>query len=226
MSARTQERAPAGGLVTLPTVNLLPPEILARRGLRRLKILLGGAGAVAILVVVAMFVMALSSVSAANSDLETATSQRLGLQKQVDGYAHVRQTYALVDQANGLLRDAGGNEVLWSTYLGDLGQLLPAGAWLTKVTVAPATAAGPAGPGVAPTASPAVAQITFEGTALAHVRLAAWLDSIAKERGWAEPYFSKSEEKLIDSRKTFTFTSTVMVTAAALSGRHQTPAGG
>ncbi len=223
MSAHTLERAPVSGLVSLPKVNLLPPEILVRRRLRRVQVQLGGAGVAAILVVLALFVLALSSVSSANTELAGARTEHAALQKQVDGYAHVRQTYALVDQAHGLLRDAGGNEILWSTYLGDLGPLLPAGAWLTKVTVAPAAVTGSAVP--IPGAQ-ALAQITFEGTALAQVNVASWLDAIAKERGWSNAYFSRSEEKLVGARKTFNFSSTVTVNAAALSGRYTTPAGG
>lgn len=225
MSTHALERTPVSNLVMLPSVNLLPPQILVSRRLRRLQTQLGGAGVAAALLVITMFLLAVSSVSSANDDLAAAKSEHAALQTQVDGLAHVRQTYALVDQANGLLRDAGGNEVLWSSYLGDLGPLLPAEAWLTKVTVAAAPVAGPA-VGGAPASQQAVAQITFEGTALSHVNVAIWLDSVATERGWANPYFSKSEEKLVGTRKTFNFTSTVTVTAAALSGRHATPAGG
>jgi len=222
----TRTRAPVSGLVSLPGVNLLPPEIRMRRRLRRVQIQLGGAGVAAVLVVVALFLIAASSVSSANGDLRDAQAQRATLQEQVDGFNHVGQTYALVDQANGLLRDAGGNEVLWSSYLGDLGGLLPAGTWLTKVTVTAApVAAAPPQPGVAPAAPPGIAQLTFEGTALAHVNVASWLDSIAKERGWANPYLSQSDEKLIGDRKVFSFSSTATVTTAALSGRYTTPAG-
>lgn len=223
MSTHSIERATVSGrLVTLPAVNLLPPHIVVRRKLRRVQTQLGGAGVLAILVVIALFVLAVASVSSAQNELDTARAEKAGLQKQVDGLSHVRQTYVLVDQANGMLRDAGGNEVPWSAYLDDLGPLLPAGAWLTKVTVAAGAATAPTA--AAGTAAP-VATITFEGTALAHVNVASWLDSIAKERGWASPYFSRSEEKPVGGRKTYAFTSTVAVTTAALSGRYTKPAG-
>lgn len=223
MSTRAPERTTLSSMVTLPSVNLLPPEILVARKLRRVKAQLAGGGLVAILVVVALFLLAMSSVTAADRDLTTAKAQRAALQTQDDKLAHVRQTYALVDQANGLLRDAGGNEVLWSTYLGDLGPLLPSGAWLTKVTVGSGAAAAPAAPGAPATQS--VAQITFEGTALSHVNVALWLESIAKERGWVNASFSRSQETLVGTRKVYGFSSTVTVTATALSGRYLKPAG-
>lgn len=221
MSTATQERAATSRLVSLPAVNLLPPEIHVRRRLRRVQGQLAGAGVVAVLLVVALFLLALSSVSSARGDLDKSRVEQTALQKKVDASAHVQQTYALVDQAHGLLHAAGGSEVLWSDYLGDLGPLLPAGTWLTKVTVTSATPTAPAGaPSAAAAPAQAVAQITFDGTALAHVNVASWLDRIAKERGWSNPYFTRSEEKLVGSTRTFTFTSTVTVTEAALSGRY------
>ncbi|MGB9378605.1 MAG: PilN domain-containing protein [Mycobacteriales bacterium] len=225
VNAPDVERAPLTRLVSLPAVNLLPPHILVRRKLRRVQTQLGGGGVVAVLVVIALFLLALSSVHAASNDLDAAKVQRAGLQTQVDALSNVRQTYALVDTTNGLLRDAGGNEVLWSSYLGDLGPLLPSGAWLTKVTVAPALVTPASTPGAAATATPTIAQITFEGVALSHVNVAGWLDSIAKERAWTNPYFSKSDEKLIGTKKTYAFSSTVNVTTAALSGRYTNPTG-
>jgi len=229
MSAHTLERAPVSGLTSLPRINLLPPEIHVQRRLRRVQMQLAGAGVLAVLIVIALFLLAMSSVSSANADLEASRVEKAELQEKVDGLANVRQTYTLVDQASGMLRAAGSGEVLWSSYLGDLGPLLPADAWLTKVTVvSTSTTAASAAPPPAgtPVAAPqGIATITFEGTALAHIQVANWLDSIAKERAWTNASFSKSDEKLVGSRKTYDFTSTVTVTAAALSGRYTKPAG-
>ena len=234
MSVLTRERVRDGGVVRLPQVNLIPPEIIQRRRLRHVQAGLGGAGAAALVLLVVLFLLAVASVSSARSDLDRAQADRAAAQRQVDSYAHVRQTYTLVDQARGLLSQAGAREVLWSRYLNDLSLRVPDGAWLTKVTVAPATptTAGPVTasgaattPGAAPAAGQPIAQITFDGTALSHVDVARWLDSIAKERGWANPYFTRSEEKYVGVRKTYNFTSSVTVTAEALSGRYAKPAG-
>lgn len=221
MTAPSATRVEAVGLTTLPRVNLIPSEIAERRTLRHVQAGLAGAGLVALAIVVVLFLVAAGSVSSARRDLAGAQADNATVQGQVNGLQNVGQTYALVDQAHGLLRDAAGGEILWSSYLTDLSLRIPDSVWLTKVTVSAVVV--PAG-GTA-TMAAGIAQISFEGTALSHDDVARWLDAIAKERGWTNPYFAKSEEKLIGSRKTYDFTSTVTVTADALSGRYTKPSG-
>lgn len=223
MRTITRQKAGATGLVTLPQVNLLPLEIIERRRLRVVQAGLGGAVALALVLLVGLYFLAASAVSSSQSDLTAAQAENALVQKQVNGFANVGQTYALVDKAHGLLRDAGGGEVLWSRYLTDLSLKIPSTVWLNQVTVAPAAAA----PVTALTGvTPAIATITFTGVALSHDDVAVWLDALASERGWTDPYFSTSTEQYIGSHQTYTFTSSVTVTAAALSGRYTTPAGG
>lgn len=105
----------------------------------------------------------------------------------------------------------------------DRSKRIPSTVWLSQVTVGPAAAAAPAGPAVVG-AVPAVATLTFTCIALSHDDVALWLDSLAKEKGWSDPYFSTSVEQYIGSHQTYTFTSSVTVTAAALSGRYAIPA--
>ena len=53
-----------------------------------------------------------------------------------------------------------------------------------------------------------------------------WLESLAKQEGYADPYFSNSTEALIGTRKTVNFTSTVTLTPKALSEDYTASAGG
>ncbi len=223
MNLATRRTTSTTGLATLPQVNLLPVEIAERRQLRVVQAGLGGGVALALALVVALYFLAAASVSSAQGDLVSATAAHDSTQKQLDGYQNVGQTYALVDQAHTLLRTAGSSEVQWSHYLTDLSLRIPSTVWLSQVTVGPAAAAAPAGPAVVG-AVPAVATITFTGIALSHDDVALWLDSLAKEKGWSDPYFSTSVEQYIGSHQTYTFTSSVTVTAAALSGRYAIPA--
>ncbi|MCU1589867.1 MAG: hypothetical protein JWP11_1123, partial [Frankiales bacterium] len=52
------------------------------------------------------------------------------------------------------------------------------------------------------------------------------LESLAKQKGYANPYFTNSTKALVGSRETVDFTSTVTMTSAALSGRYTKPIGG
>ena len=222
MTAPSRHEVGTGGLTTLPRVNLIPTEIAARRTLRRVQAGLGAGGAAAVAVVVVLLLLASASVSSAKDQLAAARTENAKVQGQVDGLQHVVQTFALVDQAHGALRNAAGGEILWSTYFTDLSLRIPTNIWLTKVTVSPAVASSAGVTG----ALPGVALITFEGYGLAHNDVTTWLDSIAKEHAWSDPYLSKSEAKIVEKHLVYNFASTVTVTADALSGRYTKPAGG
>jgi Tfp pilus assembly protein PilN len=220
VTAPSLHQVGTAGLPSLPRVNLIPPEIAARRTLRRVQAGLGAGAVAALAIVVVLLLLASASVSSAKVQLTAAQADNTKVQAQVDGLQNVVKTFALVDQARGALRDAAGGEILWSTYFTDLSLRVPANVWITKLTVSSvvASAAGVAG------APAGVALISFEGVGLAHNDVATWLDSIAKEHGWSNPYSSKSEEKVINGRVVYEFASTVTVTADALSGRYTKPA--
>jgi hypothetical protein len=83
----------------------------------------------------------------------------------------------------------------------------------------------PAGTVVA--ATPAgIGTVTFTGVGFSHDDVAVWLESLATQKGYANPYFSSSTETLLGTRKTVNFTSTATLTPAAYSGRYTKPAGG
>jgi hypothetical protein len=68
--------------------------------------------------------------------------------------------------------------------------------------------------------------VTFTGVGFKHDDVAVWLESLASQKGYANPYFSTSTEALLGTRKTVNFTSTATLTPAAYSGRYSKPAGG
>ena len=65
---------------------------------------------------------------------------------------------------------------------------------------------------------------THTGALVADV--AAWLDSLANQKGYSNPYFSSSTESLIGPRTVVDFESTATLNADALSGAYTAPAGG
>ena len=71
-----------------------------------------------------------------------------------------------------------------------------------------------------------IGTVTFVGVGFSHDDVAVWLESLAKQKGYKDPYFSNSTEALIGTRKTVNFTSTVTLTPEALSGAYTAPAGG
>ena len=92
-------------------------------------------------------------------------------------------------------------------------------------------AANEAAPGVAPTGAATnyidagLGTVNFEGTALKHNDVATWLDSLAKQKGYDQPYFTDSTEELLGDTVIVKFKSQVTLTEDALSKRYVQKAG-
>jgi Tfp pilus assembly protein PilN len=212
-------------LAALPRVNLLPPEIAEKRRARKLQAGMGAAVAVAVVGVAAGYVMAHSSVSHAKSELADAQAQTAQLQTQVTQYAGDESLRAQLTAKQGLLTTAMGQEVQWSHYLNDLSLRVPDNVWATQVTISQSAAGASSSSGAASATSGQIGTVTVGGVAFTHDDVATWLDSLAKEKGYANPYFQSSVIKFIDTNRFVTFTSTTAVTTDALSGRYTRPAG-
>ena len=228
MSVLSQEDRLVTTTVRLPRVNLLPPEIAERATFQRIQAGLGMAVLAAVGVVGLLYLSASHSVASAQGDLDTATSQASSLQQQSAKYADVTATYARAAAAQATLRTAMGGEIRYSQLLNDLSLTVPSNVWLSSLAYAStppvATTATPVAG--APVASTGVGTLTATATAFSHDDVAVWLESVAGLKAYANPYFSTSTEGLLGTRKIVTFSSTAVLTPAALSGRYTDPAGG
>ena len=219
-----QTAQPVGtGVVTLPKVNLLPPEIAVAARFRKVKMGLAAGGLAAVGVVALLYVMAASSLSNANTELETATATGAQLKAESTKYADVTAVYARAAAAEAMLTQAMGEEVRYSQFLNDLSLSVPENVWIKNVTFTQGSAA--AAPALGST-EPGLGTVTFTGLGFKHDDVAAWLDSLAKQKGYTNPYFSSATEAYIGNRKAVEFSSRVTLTPAALSNRYTAPAGG
>lgn len=213
-----------GDEVTLPRVNLLPPEIAQARQLRLVKGGMGVAVAAAAGVVALLALAAAGGVTDAQAELDSATTAQVQVQRQVGELANVRAVYADVAARETLLTRAMGPEVRWSRYLTDLSLTIPSTVWVTDVSIVQ-NVDGPSAGATSSLLDPGIGSVTFTGTALAHDDVASFLDALAGQQGYAFPYFSSSTEKYIGDTSVVDFTSTVSVTPDARSGRYSNPAG-
>jgi Tfp pilus assembly protein PilN len=224
MSLMTETGA-AVSLDSLPRVNLLPPEIAESRRFRRIQLGLGGAVLGAVGIVALLYVSASSSVSSAQSTLDTASAQHTSLQAETAKYSQVTAVYGRAAAAQAMLTQAMGEEVRFSQFMNDLSLTVPESVWLKNVTFTQtAAAAVPAAATSLTTAG--IGTVTFTGVGFSHDDVAVWLESLAGQKGYADPYFTNSTEALLGKRKTVNFTSTATLTPAAYSGRYTKPAGG
>jgi Tfp pilus assembly protein PilN len=215
---------------TTARVNLLPPEIEEERRFRRVQLGLAGAVAASVAAVAVVFLLANGQVSDAEEELSVAQARTTQLESRAAEFSQVPIVYARVDAARAQLELAMGKEIRWSFFLNDLSLKTPNRVWLTSMTVAsadPTTAvAAPAVAGGAqPYLTPGLGSVNFEGVALKHNDVAAWLDSLAKQKGYAQPYFTDSTKELIDTTEVVKFKSQVSITEDALSKRYVQKAG-
>ncbi|MBC7680515.1 MAG: hypothetical protein H7233_16245 [Pseudorhodobacter sp.] len=114
-----------------------------------------------------------------------------------------------------------GEEVRYSQYLNDLSLTVPENVWVKNVSFAQAPAPAAIGSTV-----PGIGTVAFTGVGFRLDDGAAWLEAPAKEKRYVNPFFTSSTLALLGNRETVNFTSTVTMTADALSGRYTTPQGG
>ena len=213
------------GVVTttsLPSVNLMPAEIAEAARFRRFQLAMGATVVAAVAIVGALYVHDKSAVNSAQSQLTEAQNAHAAAQQSLDSLKSVSDIYNQVAAKQAMVAQAMGSEVDWSTYLSDLSLRIPDNVWLTNLNVTQNDAAAPAAPGAVPTG---IGTITFSGVAYSHDDVATWLDMLAKEKGFANAYFSNSTKTKIGDKTVVNFTSSVDVTDAAKSGRFTKPAG-
>lgn len=214
---------------TLPRVNLLPPEIEEQRKFKKLQTGLGVGVLAALGVVATIVVMANGQVNDARDQLSASKAQGARLQAKADEYSQVPQVYAAVDAAEARLTQAMGKEVRWSYYLNDLSLKTPSNVWLRNMVVSenvdPAATATPAAGAGNQYGVTGIGTVQFQGTALKHNDVAAWLDSLAKQKGYTQAYFTNSTKRQLAGRDVVDFTSDVTVTDDALSKRYTQKAG-
>ena len=214
----------APALPVLPRVNLLPPEIAERARLQRLQAGLGAGVLVVAGAVTALYLGAAGSVTAAQQELDIATAAGADLRTESAQFSDVLDVYARAEHARGLLTAAMGQEVRYSQFLDGLSRSVPDDVWLKTVEFSQAGAGDATGEGAA--AGAAIGTVTFSGVAFRHDDVAAWLEALGRQEGYADPTFTDATAGEIGQRPVVTFTSTVSLTSAALSQRWTTGTGG
>jgi Tfp pilus assembly protein PilN len=182
---------------------------------------MGGAVVLSVAIVGLLYTHAKGGVSSAQDAVTAAQTTNASLNTKLSSLSTVQQTYDEVQAKQQLLQTAMGPEIRWSYILNDLSLRVPSNVWLTSVS---ATEGGVGG-AAASTDPGAIGNISFSGTAMKHDDVAAWLDSLAKEKGFTNASFSNSTEGAIGERKVVNFGTSVDLDSSALSNRYLNKAG-
>ena len=203
------------GTTPAARVNLLPPEIAEQQRARRVQTGLGLAVVAAAGVVALLYLAQVSKVNDAEEELALAQQQQVRLTAERARLQSVADVYAQVAAREALVRQALANDIAWSNYLNDLMLTIPDNVWLTSMVAAQGAPAG----AVAPGTPRGIGSVSFSGMAFDHDDVATWLEVLARQKGYANPYFSSSTETEVGPRTLYAFSSTVTLTTEALSGR-------
>jgi Tfp pilus assembly protein PilN len=214
----------------VPRVNLLPPEITGARAFRTVQ---------RRLVLVVIMVIALAGagvywaqgrVNQAQAAVDVTTSQATALQHQQSAYAQVPILLAELDAARAARSQALGQDVLWYRFLNDVALATPANVSLTTMAVTVTDPGSATSTTAAATSDPLVptgiGTMTVTGTAAGYPDVATWMRSIATVKGLdASTLQTATRDGASAKAGSITFTTSVVVTATALSHRYDRRAG-
>ena len=223
LMTETQHEVSVG---SLPRVNLLPPEIAETRRFKRIQVGLGATVVGAVGIVALLYISASSGVSGAQAKVDAAQAQTASLRAESARYSGVTDVYAQADQAQAMLSRAMGQEVRYSQLLNDLSLSIPENVWIKNLSFSQGAPAGAApGATAAAPASAGIGSVSVTGVGFSHDDVALWLESLAGQKAYADPYFTTSTEALIGTRKVVNWTSTATLTPSAYSGRYNKAGG-
>jgi Tfp pilus assembly protein PilN len=205
--------------VSLPQVNLLPPEVRAKRGLKVVKRWLGVSLLATLVLCVLAYGASLVSSAAASSDLAKAQAETSRLQNEQKKYAEVPQVLTALAAAKSARTLGMSTEVPWKSYLDAITAVLPANVSIESfaVTGASPIAAPPTKTNVLQAAS--VGQVQFTGRVATVPDTAAWIDALNAIPGFSDAWVSSEAITETNKLTYYTVTSTVQVTQSAYAKR-------
>ena len=207
--------------------NLMPAEVIVARRIEKLrrKILIG-LGAL-VVVVAAVYVVAMLGTRSANNDLSAVNTTTSQLQSRVAGYSSVTKTQAQAAAVQSELATVMQGDLPWSSLITALRQEAPLGIQLTSVSGNVTSAAGSTGSGsgsgatagdVNQSGDQAAGTLVITGTAASQTIAAAYSDRLSLIKGVTAPLITS----LSGAGSGVTFNISATITTAALGGRYAT----
>ena len=211
------------GTATVPglaQVNLLPPEIRARRAVKRLsRWLVAGLSLLAV-ALVGGYVAADREVATAHEELASAQTETARLTREQLTYADVPSVLGQVSRLQEARAQGFSTEVSWAPRLGAVLAVLPEGAELTSVDLTGATPMVAPAPPADPLQAPSLSRLTFTARTASLPDTAAWVVALDAVPGFSDAWVSSatlgSDE---EGDVHYDVTATVQVTDRALTHR-------
>ncbi|WP_407343039.1 PilN domain-containing protein [Pengzhenrongella phosphoraccumulans] len=203
----------------LPQVNLLPPEVRAARGLRKIKRWLAIGLIVVVLLCAGMFAYGKLLVSQAADELVSAQKETAVLAASEAKYAEVPQVLAALDAVKSARILGMSTEVQWKVYFDAITAVLPAGVTIESLTVTGATPMTAASLPADPLQAPSVGMITFTGKSATLPDTGAWYTALNSIPGFADAWVSNAAIGSDDTGDFYTVESSVQFSELAFANR-------
>lgn len=196
-------------------INLLPPELLARRKARQVWASIGAAGVALLVVLVAVYGLQAARLGNERKKLEMQKEVNADLQRRAAGLAQFERAQQELANREKLLLQLTAAEVRWSALLADVSLVIPSNVWLTSLngSIKEAGQEAPPAPGTA--ATPGIGEIQMGGVTFEHVDVARWLTRLADVDAFLFPYISISQRTSLLDVEVVTFNSSVDLTEKA-----------
>lgn len=204
-------------------VNLLPPEIRARRALQRAsRWLLVGLSVLAA-ALVGGYVAASLQVSSAGEELASAQAETMRLSQEQSVYADVPAVLGQLSTLQEARVQGLATEIDWSRHLQQVLAVMPETVSVSSVDVVGASPMLAVAPPADPLHGPSVSRIAFTGRSASVPDTAAWVDALNSVPGFSDAWVSGVTRAQDDAHGVhYQVTSSVQVTEAAFTHRFDT----
>ncbi|MCZ2824687.1 MULTISPECIES: PilN domain-containing protein [unclassified Modestobacter] len=172
----------------LPQVNLLPPEVLARRRFVKLRAWLALGLLVTISVCAAGWVLAEVQQDRATADLAVVEARAADLAAQQQRFAEVPEVLTQIRAIEAARLQVTETEVLWQPYLRAIAATAPDNVTIESLTAAVNSTVGSEAPSDPTVVSP-TGTITFTARSASLPDSATWIEQLAAVPGLSSPWF-------------------------------------
>ncbi|EXG81054.1 hypothetical protein [Cryptosporangium arvum] len=181
--------------------NLLPPEIVARRQVGKIRLVAVAILVVTLLLVLAVYAVAWTQKVRSRGDFDEVTASSNVLRAQQGKYRELIVAQTAADQIKGQLATLMADDVTWTPVLRSIRAAAPSGVGLTGLilTVTDPTQRSSEGvmtsSGLPSTTGSPIGALTITGTGSSNAAIATFVDSLAKVSGISGALLTNATEQ-------------------------------
>ncbi|MCV2394580.1 fimbrial assembly protein [Actinotalea sp. M2MS4P-6] len=202
-----------------PQVNLLPPDVYSRRGVRRVKVLMGLSLIGVVLLILAGFGFAFLDLGKAESELAAQQAEVERLMAEQAQYAEVPLVKGEIARAEQGRQIATASEVSWFDYFEAIRAVKPEGWAITSISTQMPTANDASLVNPDPLSPAGAGGITFVAEATQIPVIADWVAAAGSITGFDDPRVTAAQIADKDGTAFYQVTVTVVVDEDAFANR-------